>query len=54
VIAEGVETEEHRRFLQYHDCDEIQGYLISKPVPPEQCQKFFGTVVLANFESAGS
>ncbi|HXF78673.1 MAG TPA: EAL domain-containing protein [Usitatibacter sp.] len=54
VIAEGVETEEHRRFLEAHDCDEIQGFLISKAVPPEQCQKFFGTVVVANFESAGS
>src|SRR6185503_2106938 len=41
VIAEGVETQEHRRFLEAHDCDEIQGYLVSKPVPPEQCQKFF-------------
>jgi len=36
VVAEGVETEEQLRFLQDLRCDEIQGYLISKPVPSEQ------------------
>ncbi|HUQ29610.1 MAG TPA: EAL domain-containing protein [Usitatibacter sp.] len=41
VVAEGVETPEHRAFLEAHDCDEIQGYLISKPVPPEEVQKLF-------------
>ena len=41
VVAEGVETPEHRAFLEAHDCDEIQGYLISKPVPPDEAQKFF-------------
>jgi EAL domain-containing protein (putative c-di-GMP-specific phosphodiesterase class I) len=39
VVAEGVETMEHRRFLEAHGCDEIQGYLISKPVPPHECEK---------------
>mgnify|MGYP001175449248 FL=1 len=32
VIAEGVETEEHERFLQELNCDEVQGYYYSKPI----------------------
>jgi EAL domain-containing protein (putative c-di-GMP-specific phosphodiesterase class I) len=36
VIAEGVETEDQAKFLRLLRCDEIQGYLISKPVPAEQ------------------
>ena len=33
VIAEGVETEAQRAFLADHDCDELQGLLISAPLP---------------------
>jgi diguanylate cyclase (GGDEF)-like protein/PAS domain S-box-containing protein len=36
VIAEGVETEQQRSMLAGAGCDFIQGYLYSRPVPPEQ------------------
>jgi diguanylate cyclase (GGDEF)-like protein/PAS domain S-box-containing protein len=34
VIAEGVETEEQAALLLQLDCDQMQGYLFSRPVPP--------------------
>jgi diguanylate cyclase (GGDEF)-like protein len=41
VVAEGVETEEHKRLLQDMDCDVLQGYLISKPLAAEMFAKRF-------------
>jgi diguanylate cyclase (GGDEF)-like protein len=40
VVAEGVETEEQLQFLRERCCDEMQGYLISRPLPPEEFAKF--------------
>ncbi|MBO9423912.1 bifunctional diguanylate cyclase/phosphodiesterase [Labrenzia sp. R4_1] len=36
VLAEGVETEGERLWLQQNGCDYIQGFLVSKAVPEEQ------------------
>jgi EAL domain-containing protein (putative c-di-GMP-specific phosphodiesterase class I) len=36
VIAEGIETEEQRAFLQAHHCAEGQGYLFSRPLAAAQ------------------
>jgi diguanylate cyclase (GGDEF)-like protein len=39
VIAEGVETAAQKDFLQSHNCNIVQGYLFSRPVPFEDfCQ----------------
>ncbi len=36
VVAEGVETESQLAFLQVLQCNEIQGFLFSPPVPPDR------------------
>ncbi len=41
VVAEGVETSEQVRWLAEHDCDEIQGYFFSKPVPLPDLMRLF-------------
>jgi EAL domain-containing protein (putative c-di-GMP-specific phosphodiesterase class I) len=40
IIAEGVETSDHERFLLTHDCDEVQGYRYSRPVPNDKMLAF--------------
>jgi diguanylate cyclase (GGDEF)-like protein len=36
VIAEGVETESQMQMLRDHDCDRIQGFICSAPLPPNE------------------
>jgi EAL domain-containing protein (putative c-di-GMP-specific phosphodiesterase class I) len=49
VVAEGVETQEAYEFLAKSGCDEIQGYLISRPLSPSG----FGKWLSAKLRSGG-
>jgi diguanylate cyclase (GGDEF)-like protein/PAS domain S-box-containing protein len=40
VVAEGVEKEEQLSLLRIYGCDEIQGYLLSKPLSATDCENF--------------
>jgi EAL domain-containing protein (putative c-di-GMP-specific phosphodiesterase class I) len=47
VVAEGVETEEQSRLLRLLNCDEMQGFLFSKPVPREVFEtRFLAPVIV--------
>jgi diguanylate cyclase (GGDEF)-like protein len=46
VVAEGVENAEQEAFLRTHGCDEMQGFLISKPLPAKQMAELLRPMVL--------
>ena len=39
VVAEGVEQEDQRQFLATHGCDQMQGYLLARPLPAQDAAK---------------
>jgi EAL domain-containing protein (putative c-di-GMP-specific phosphodiesterase class I) len=41
VVAEGVETLEVARLVRSAGCDEAQGYLYARPMPPDAFEKWF-------------
>jgi len=41
ITAEGVENEEQLEFLSEQNCDEIQGYIYSKPLTLDELKKFY-------------
>ncbi len=40
VVAEGVETPEQLRYLREHGCDEVQGFLLARPMRADECLAF--------------
>ena len=40
VVAEGVETPEQLQFLRDRQCDIVQGYLFSRPLPEAELRQF--------------
>jgi EAL domain-containing protein (putative c-di-GMP-specific phosphodiesterase class I) len=45
VVAEGVETARQLEILRELNCNEVQGYYISKPLPAEvMARRFLGRV----------
>jgi len=43
TVAEGVETEEQMARITADGCTDVQGYLISRPIPPEQIDSFLSS-----------
>ena len=43
VIAEGVETEAQRSFLEHNGCHAFQGYLFGRPMPIEQLDSWLAS-----------
>ena len=39
VVAQGVETGEQVQFLRAHACDELQGFYLNRPLPPEEFEE---------------
>ncbi|MBQ4381812.1 MAG: EAL domain-containing protein, partial [Oscillospiraceae bacterium] len=39
VVAEGVETEGQLKILRDGNCDLVQGFLFSRPLPPEEFER---------------
>ncbi|MFB5189523.1 EAL domain-containing protein [Alicyclobacillus fastidiosus] len=44
VVAEGVESEEELDFLTAQGCDEIQGYLLARPMAPEDIVRTYSYI----------
>lgn len=53
VIAEGVESDEQAAVLHQLECDEVQGYLMSRPLPPDRIGSYLATLQSSIVEPAG-
>ena len=55
VICEGIETTEQRQMLETTQCDSIQGYLISEPLPAQAfASKFLGVPANLSYKTRGN
>jgi EAL domain-containing protein (putative c-di-GMP-specific phosphodiesterase class I) len=54
VIAEGVEDDEQVRLLKDLGCDQIQGYLVSRPVPPLEIEALLRRAALTPGKAAAA
>src|SRR6476646_4882200 len=54
VIAEGVEDDEQVRLLKDLGCDQIQGYLVSRPVPPQEIEALLRRAALTPGKAAAA
>jgi len=52
VIAEGVETQAQQQFLAAEGCEQIQGYIVSLPLPPEEFAATFLHVTVSDFSDS--
>jgi EAL domain-containing protein (putative c-di-GMP-specific phosphodiesterase class I) len=41
TTAEGVETQEQLDTVKFEGCTEVQGFLLSRPLPDQEIQQFF-------------
>lgn len=48
VVAEGVETKDQLSALGKMECDELQGFLLSRPVPLEELEKLLRVTLAAS------
>ncbi|MBL8534798.1 MAG: EAL domain-containing protein, partial [Betaproteobacteria bacterium] len=44
TLAEGIETQEQLEFLRRHGCDEGQGFLLARPMPPDMVPTWLHSV----------
>ena len=51
VVAEGIETQEQLHYMRDHHCDEYQGYLFSRPLPPDEFGELLRSSVSADEHS---
>lgn len=53
IVVEGVETLEQLHFVKGNNCDQVQGYLFSKPVPAVEFKKLLRKGILQPHSSRG-